>query len=358
MGYIGGLLDNFDSHQQIICGVEDEDPGVISGLDSKGESSEEDTKASKAKDEDNLPSPRKSARHHEKPLTGFSFNDIEDMDQLGQLELNELDNIVTFADNIATQLAFDTTKKLKNLKQGATDKIYSIEQVKKMRERRLKMQEDYKKKKAILSKYIKSAPFTRLSDKLTFIFGVMCALFQAFFLGRYPNTFYYTYHCTFLPILIFGKWVYYKSLGWHYYMTDFCYAANALLQLFLVVYPKSDIIFKAVFLFSNGALAVAVGAFRNQLVFHKLDNLTSLALHIFPQICMWNLRWSTMPYEQTLPESERRFLSFDGEFDVMTFIVYPLAFYFLWVSIYFMINFVVAKKRIQERNYDNMYNLY
>lgn len=81
---------------------------------------------------------------------------------------------------------------------------------------------------------------------------------------------------------IFLKWVYYKSKGWHYYMSDWCYTANGLLLLFLNVMPENDYLFVATFLFSNGALAVAVAAFRNQIVFHNLDNMSSLALHMYP----------------------------------------------------------------------------
>ena len=42
----------------------------------------------------------------------------------------------------------------------------------------------------------------------------------------------------------------------------------------------------------------------------------------------------------------------------MTFIVYPIAFYFVWVTIYYLINFVLARKRIRDRNYDNMFESY
>jgi len=75
-------------------------------------------------------------------------------------------------------------------------------------------------------------------------------------------------------------------------------------------------------------------------------------------LTLWNLRWYTIPYEQTLPPSERRFLDLDTTFDFKKFFVYPLCFYFLWVSVYFIINFVVAEKRIRERNYDNMFHYY
>ena len=77
-----------------------------------------------------------------------------------------------------------------------------------------------------------------------------------------------------MPLLIISKYVYYKHMGWHFFMTDFCYAANTLLMIFLNLYPKNDYFFKACFLYSNGMLGVSIAAFRNQMVFHKFDNLT------------------------------------------------------------------------------------
>ena len=65
-----------------------------------------------------------------------------------------------------------------------------------------------------------------------------------------------------------------------------------------------------------------------------------------------------MPYEAELPEENRRFLSIDLEFDMAKFFYVPVGFYLVWIMIYFMVNFVLAKKRIQQRNYDNMYNYY
>lgn len=258
---------------------------------------------------------------------------------------------MTFADNLATQLAYRTADRLKKL--GTT----SIG-IKNINEKRDKIREEYSKKKMILAKYLHSAPFTRLHHKITFIIGVLMVIFQSFFLGRYPNTFYYTFHTIVLSLLVLGKWIYYKSQGWHYFMTDFCYASNSLLLVYLNFYPKCDELFKVCFFYSNGALAVSVGAFRNQMVFHNYDNMSSLALHIFPIIVMWNLRWNTMPYEETLTESERHFLSIDTSFDFNKFFIYPMGCYFIWVSIYFVINFVVAAKRIRDRNYDNLFLYY
>ena len=112
-------------------------------------------------------------------------------------------------------------------------------------------------------KYLRSAPFARMSNKMSFVIGVLSVLLQVFMVGRYPHTHAYTYHCFFMSFMVFTKWAYYKSRGWHYYMTDFCYTANTFLIIFLSFAPKSDYLFYATFLWANGPLAVALGAFRN-----------------------------------------------------------------------------------------------
>ena len=73
---------------------------------------------------------------------------------------------------------------------------------------------------------------------------------------------------------------------------------------------------------------------------------------------MWNLRWNTLPYEETLPEDKRRFGGLETEFTVMKMLICPILFYFLWVFIYFMVTFVIAKERIKRKNHDNMYKYY
>ena len=45
----------------------------------------------------------------------FDFEDNEGLDALGELELNELDSVVNFADNVAYELATKTQKKLNQL---------------------------------------------------------------------------------------------------------------------------------------------------------------------------------------------------------------------------------------------------
>ena len=89
-----------------------------------------------------------------------------------------------------------------------------------------------------------------------------------------------------------------------------------------------------------------------------MDNMTSLMLHVFPMLATWNMRWYTMPHEATLPEKERRFLDLDASYDTTKFFIAPFAFYLAWLSVYFIIHFVVAKERIASRNYETMFRAY
>lgn len=88
--------------------------------------------------------------------------------------------------------------------------------------------------------------------------------------------------------------------------------------------------------------------------------MSSLALHLLPQIAMWNLRWYTIPQEALLPADKRHFVSIDPDapFDVYKLVVVPLGFYYLWVVAYYLINFYLAEKRIRTRNYQNMFHYY
>ena len=49
------------------------------------------------------------------------------------------------------------------------------------------------------------------------------------------------------------------------------------------------------FLFSTGPLSAAIAAFRNSLVYHRVDMLTSLAIHAIPMTLMCHIRWVTIP---------------------------------------------------------------
>ena len=147
-----------------------------------------------------------------------------------------------------------------------------------------------------------------LQDKLSFSLGVTIFGMFSYIMGRWPNDFFYIFYCTFVPLLILIRFIDYKPKGYHYFLIDFCYYAAFIVLLFIGVYPKSDILYRLSFLYSNGILAVSTAAFSNALIFHQFDHLISLVTHPVPMLCMWNVKQVTMYQEKNLPVEQRRFL--------------------------------------------------
>jgi hypothetical protein len=142
---------------------------------------------------------------------------------------------------------------------------------------------------------MQSAPFWRLADKIGFVFGTLIIISFNFMIGRYPNDLFYHYYVYLTIAMLIVRYAHYYSLGWHYYISDFCYYVNALTLYLIMCDSKNDRLIKVCFFFCEGAVAVSIKLFRNTLVFHKIDTLTSLFIHLLPMLLMYHIRWFTIP---------------------------------------------------------------
>ena len=133
-------------------------------------------------------------------------------------------------------------------------------------------------------------------------------------------------------------------------MFDFCYYANTLIIYYLLFDPKNDLLFKVFFIYANGPFGLAIPAFKNSMIFHKIDNLISLTIHVIPQVTSWNLRWYTMEHEAQLTEDKRYFLTIDPADSVysnfLKLFLIPLGLYLLWALLYSLKIFIISPKRI------------
>jgi len=93
------------------------------------------------------------------------------------------------------------------------------------------------------------------------------------------------------------------------------------------------------------------------MVFHSIDNMSSLSIHILAPLACYNIRWYTLPYEATLPAEQRTFLDLDPTFNFYQFLAVPICLYFLWMTVYFSINFVLRAAAIKANQFDTMYKL-
>ena len=72
----------------------------------------------------------------------------------------------------------------------------------------------------------------------------------------------------------------YHAIGFHYFLADLCYFVNLLLILSIWFFPQSKRLFISTYCLAFGNNAVAIAMWRNSLVFHSLDKVTSYVLLI------------------------------------------------------------------------------
>ena len=210
---------------------------------------------------------------------------------------------------------------------------------------------------------MQTAPFWRKIDKLAYIVGSVVLILFSFIIGRYPFTYVFTFYNALILICYSTRIVHFFINRWHMYLIDFCYFSNMTIVYYLIFAPKDKNLFIACFLFGNGALAASVAAFRNSLVYHKIDYLTSLAIHALPMVLMTHIRWYVMYYEADKPESEQTFCQFDLQVDgvkhwFMQYFVGPLKVYFSWLAVYGFIKFVIFNGPVMDGTWDSTWGYF
>ncbi|KIK65344.1 hypothetical protein GYMLUDRAFT_159797 [Collybiopsis luxurians FD-317 M1] len=125
-----------------------------------------------------------------------------------------------------------------------------------------------------------SAKVVRTREKISFFFGVMSLLFSALMFGLAPQWVHIAYTVQGLYLLPL-RFFLYKKRAWHYFLFDLCYYATILNFMYIWVFPGSPALWISCYLLSHGSLASAVITWRNSLVFHDQDKVTSLFIHIY-----------------------------------------------------------------------------
>ncbi|KAF2399625.1 hypothetical protein EJ06DRAFT_478569 [Trichodelitschia bisporula] len=124
-----------------------------------------------------------------------------------------------------------------------------------------------------------------LREKISFIAGVMNVFVSGYLVGARPEWFHYWYTLQlfyFMPIRFYT----YRKKQYHYFLADLCYFVNLLAMLSIWVFPGSKRLFIATYCLAFGNNAIAIAMWRNSLVFHSLDKVTSLFIHIMPCVTL------------------------------------------------------------------------
>jgi len=89
------------------------------------------------------------------------------------------------------------------------------------------------------------------------------------------------------------------------------------------------VLFQIVFALSTGPLCVAIVMWRNSLVFHDLDKITSVFIHIFPPLVAYSLRWHP-------PNNDFSLVCVEPDCRMSGYYVFVLSFIFycVWQALY------------------------
>ncbi|KAM3162658.1 Glycerophosphocholine acyltransferase 1 [Lachancea thermotolerans] len=109
-----------------------------------------------------------------------------------------------------------------------------------------------------------------------------------FIIGKYPSWFHVYYTGMLVLLMPVRFYTYYKTNN-HYYMADLCYYVNLMVLLFVWVWPDSVHLYQSCFAFTFGTLSFAVITWRNSLVIHSVDKITSCFIHIMPPLTMYTI---------------------------------------------------------------------
>ncbi|KAB5594048.1 membrane protein [Ceratobasidium theobromae] len=186
-----------------------------------------------------------------------------------------------------------------------------------------------------------SATVVRTREKVSFFYGVMMVLASALLFGLAPEWLHVVYSAHvayFLPT----RFYVYKKKHWHYFLFDLCYYAQILCLLYIWWAPANTTLWVAVYLLSHGSLASAVITWRNSLVFHDLDKVISLFIHIYPPFVFTVIRHFYPNVESRFPAAAKvQYLEPVQSLFLSTII------YLIWQTLYWKFVLVDKRKKIE-----------
>jgi len=115
---------------------------------------------------------------------------------------------------------------------------------------------------------------------------------------------------------------------------------------------------KVAFLYSQGSIANSMWLFRNGLVLHQWDKMSTLSIHFMPATITYLIRWFSVPAHTAQPGSRFPALVHESPLSKqywMTMLALPVLLYFIWAIVYSLVNFVLCKDRIDRKGYLNLW---
>ncbi|XP_050270148.1 glycerophosphocholine acyltransferase 1 [Quercus robur] len=235
------------------------------------------------------------------------------------------------------------------VKQKIVDRSKKVAQTKELLSKQAVQTKEILSKQAV--KIAKQAEeHERFINKVTHLLGVLAFGAFCYLLGARPQDIPYVY-CLFYVIFVPLRWIYYRFMKWHYYLLDFCYYANTIFLIDLLLYPRNEKFFMVCFSFAEGPLAWALIVWRCSLVFSSVDKIVSVLIHLLPGIVFFTIRWwdpatfAAMHPEGTSQRASWPYVEGNSYLWTWLFLV-PLVGYTLWQALYFLIVNVLRRQRL------------
>ncbi|KAJ1311272.1 hypothetical protein OPQ81_009770 [Rhizoctonia solani] len=204
-----------------------------------------------------------------------------------------------------------------------------------------KIKKKFQKRMSTVQEAWESATVVRTREKVSFFYGVMMVLASALLFGLAPEWLHvvYSVHVAyFLPT----RFYVYKKKHWHYFLFDLCYYAQILCLVYIWWAPSNTTLWVAAYLLSHGSLASAVITWRNSLVFHDLDKVISLFIHIYPPLVFTVIRHFYPKVEDRFPAAAKvQYL------EPIQSLVLSTIIYLIWQTLYWKFVLVDRRKKIE-----------
>lgn len=124
-----------------------------------------------------------------------------------------------------------------------------------------------------------------VKEKVSFISAVLNVFVSGYLIGAMPQYFYWWYTAQLVYFMPIRAYTYHRK-GYHYFLADLCYFVNFLELCSIWVFPQSKRLLISTYCLAYGNNAVAIAMWRNSLVFHSLDKVTSLFIHVMPPVAL------------------------------------------------------------------------
>lgn len=159
-------------------------------------------------------------------------------------------------------------------------------------------------------------------------------------------------------VLVCARFINYKRKKWHYYFLDYCYFVILFCLFVLYFYPKDIFWLKLAFLHAGGSGTFSMIYLKSKLVFHNLEMLTSFYMHYSLFLGFWIYRYWNQDKEGpiALPDEWEEDLN---NWDIKMYLYHlGIAFstYLIWSVYYYVMTFVILRKRIEEKSNDTWFN--